>query len=401
MSTVESSLFLGLDVGTTLVKAIVVDAGGALRASAEAPVPLHLVGSDGVEQDIGEIRAAAAAAISDAVRGCGTDADRIAAIGISSQGGALQLVAPDGTPKGPVIGWQDGRGQPWGERVCAGHPSRWFTHRIGASSGRGCIGQIARLAAEGTLDSVTRIGWVGDRIVGWLCGRPAHDATSLSISYFCDPATGRESSDVLALLGLTKERLPDLLGACERAGNLLPDVARGLGLPPGIPVGPAVHDQYAAAVGCGATSAGDVMFGAGTAWVLLAMDDRLPRSPSGWSLIGRHPVPGLFGLMVSLGNGGSAFAWARDLLGLKGSGEADLDARMAAVAPGSEGLRFRPLLLPMNVGRRGRDVAGRLDGIRLGHGAPAVMRSVLEGLACELSRGLDRMRKAGVRPAGS
>jgi xylulokinase len=397
MSGSGSVLFLGLDVGTTLVKAVVVDAAGALRASGAAPVPLHLVGPDGVQQDLGEIRAASAAAIADAARGCGADAARIAAVGVSSQGGALQLVAPDGSPKGPVVGWQDGRGRAFGPRAVHGRSARWLARRIGASSGHGCIGQLARLAAEGSLDPSTRIGWVGDRIVGWLCGRPAHDATSLSISYFCDPATGRENPDVMALLGLAKERFPDLLDARERAGGLLPEVARGLGLPAGIPVGPAVHDQYAAAVGCGATSAGDVMFGAGTAWVLLAMDDHIPRPLSGWSLIGRHPVPGLFGLMVSLGNGGSAFAWARDLLGLRGTGEADLDARMAAVAPGSEGLRFRPLLLPVGGGRRNRDVAGRLDGIRLGHGAPAVMRSVLEGLACELTRGLGMMKQAGVR----
>ncbi len=192
----------------------------------------------------------------------------------------------------------------------------------------------------------------------WLCGRAAHDATSLSIAYFCDPATGRENPEVLALLGLSKERLPDLLEARERAGGLLSDVARELGIPSGIPVGPAVHDQYAAALGCGATSAGDVMFGAGTAWVLLAMDDRMPRPLSGWSLIGRHPVPGLHGLMVSLGNGGSAFAWARDLLGLKGAGEADLDAR---IARGRAGQR-RPALPPAAPARRRRRPAARRGG---------------------------------------
>ena len=339
-------LFLGLDVGTTNVKAVVLDAAGGMRSSGSAAVPLHLVGADGVEQDMGEIRGAVATALAEAVSGCGADAARIAAIGVSAQGGAIQLVGANGEPKGPVIGWQDARGIVYGQQVLNRRSPRWFQRRIGGQSVTGCPGHIVRLSSEGALDAETRIGFVGDRIVGWLCGRPAHEATSLSICFFCNPTTGREDPDVLALVGLTAGRLPDLIDVRERAGGLLPDVAGALGLPAGIPVGPAVHDQYAAAIGCGATSAGDMMFGAGTAWVLLAVSERMPRPVEPWSLIGRHPVPGHYGLMVSLGNGGSSFAWARDTLGLEEAGEAALDRLIASAPPGSGGLRFRPLLAP-------------------------------------------------------
>lgn len=390
-------LYLGLDVGTTNVKAVVLDASGAMRASGSAPVPVHLVAMDGVEQDIGEIRAAVASALSEAVRGCGSDAARVAAIGVSAQGGAIQLVGSDGSPKGPVIGWQDGRSRPWGRRVAARRSARWFQRHVGSSSISGCPGQIERLRDEGSLTADTRLGWVGDRIVGWLCGRPAHDATSLSICFLCNPSTGREDPDVLELIGIAPDRLPDLVDAREPAGNLLPDVARSLGLSAGIPVGPAVHDQYAAAVGCGATSAGDVMFGAGTAWVLLAVSSRMPRPVEPWSLIGRHPVPGHYGLMVSLGNGGSSFAWARDTLGLAEAGEAELDRLIASVPPGSDGLRFRPLLSPVTGVALPPGTAGRLDGIRLHHTAAHVLRSVVEGLACELGWALSAMRASGVR----
>jgi xylulokinase len=390
-------LFLGLDVGTTNVKAVVLDASGALRAAGSAAVPVHLVGMEGVEQDLGEIQAAVVSALAEAVQGCGPEAARIAAIGISAQGGAMQLIAPDGRPKGPVIGWQDARGIVHGKQALGRRSPRWFQRRVGGQSVTGCPGQVARLTAEGAIDGQTRIGFVGDRIVGWLCGRPAHEATSLSICFFCNPLTGREDPDVLALVGLSAGRLPDLISARERAGGLLPDVARALGLPAGIPVGPAVHDQYAAAIGCGAVAAGDVMFGAGTAWVLLAVSGRMPRPVEPWSLIGPHPVPGHYGLMVSLGNGGSSFAWVRDTLGLKGAGEAELDRLVASAPPGSDGLRFRPLLAPITSVRLPPGTAGRLDGIQLRHSRAHVMRSVVEGLACELGWSLRDMRQAGVR----
>jgi sugar (pentulose or hexulose) kinase len=389
-------LFLGLDVGTTNVKAVVLDAAGALLSSGSAAVAVHLVGADGVEQDMGEIRGATASALAETVRGCGADAARIAAIGVSAQGGAMQLLARDGSPKGPVIGWQDGRSLPWARRLVARRSTRWFQRRVGAHAISGCPGQIERLRSEGSLGTDTGLGWVGDRIVGWLCGRPAHDATSLSICFLCNPSTGREDPDVLSLLGVTPDRLPDLIDVRERAGGLLPEVAKALGLPPGIPVGPAVHDQYAAAVGCGAVAAGDVMFGAGTAWVLLAMSDRMPRPVEPWSLIGRHPVPGLYGLMVSLGNGGSSFAWARDILGRKAAEEAELDRLISGVPMGSDGLRFRPLLSPVSGVALPPGTAGRLDGIRLHHTAAHVLRSVVEGLACELGWALKDMRSAGV-----
>ena len=390
-------LFLGLDVGTTNVKAVVVDAEGVHRSSGSMSVPVHFVGADGVEQDLGEIQAAVASAIAEAVRGCGADAPRIASIGVSAQGGAMQLVAPDGSPNGPVIGWQDARGRTGGRQVLGRRSPRWFQRRIGSPSVAGCPGQVVRLRAEGAIDAGTRVGFVGDRIVGWLCGRPAHDATSLSICLFCNPATGREDPDVLSLVGLTPDRLPDLLEVHVPAGGLLPGVAGRLGLRAGLPVGPAVHDQYAAAIGCAAVRPGDVMFGAGTAWVLLAMSERMPRPVEPWSLIGRHAVPGLFGLMVSIGNGGSSFAWARDILGLQGATDAELDALIASAPPGSSGVRFRPLLAPLSSARLPPGSAGRLDGIRLHHSRAHVLRSVVEGLACELGWALKDMRAAGVR----
>lgn len=393
----SGSLYLGLDVGTTNAKALVLDATGRVRSSASAPVPIHHRGRDAVEQDLGEIVAGVREALGKAVSACGRDAGRIAAIGVSSQGAALQLLDRAGNPQGPVISWQDGRGGPWDARHMVRHSRRWFERRIGIPGSRGCLGQIARLRAEGAIGAETKIGWVGDRIVGWLCGRPAHDATSLSIASLCNPLTGRADPDVLALVGLEPSLLPDLLSAREPAGGLLPEPARALGLPSGIPVGPAVHDQYAAAFGCGATAPGEAMLGVGTAWVLLAASPRMPRSVAGSSLVCRHLVDGQFGLMLSLVNGGSSLAWALRTLGLEGIDERALDARLASVAIGSDGLRFRPLLAPAGGAGLPPGMAGRLDGIRLGHTASHVLRAVVEGLAGELGRFLALLRGAGLR----
>ncbi len=138
------------------------------------------------------------------------------------------------------------------------------------------------------------------------------------------------------------------------------------------------------------------MMGAGTAWVLLAVTGRLAAPIAGVALVGRHPVPGLFGQMLSMVNGGSCISWAVRTLGLGAPGIAELDALMARVPPGSEGLRFRPLLSDIGGGGLLPGTTGSLDGLRLGHTAAHIVRSLVEGLACELDRYLRMLAAGGV-----
>ena len=113
----------------------------------------------------------------------------------------------------------------------------------------------------------------------------------------------------------------------------------------------AVHDQYAAAIGAGVVSAGDINCGTGTAWVLLANTDRLAPPISDKAFVCCHPIANLYGQMLSLGNGGSAIEWVMRLLGHERSSLAHVDRLAEASPPGSAGLRFWPLLMPTISGR--------------------------------------------------
>ena len=91
-------LLVGLDLGTTNVKAVVADPGGRVLAESSALVQLRHVGEGGVEQDIEEIFQAALAVLRAAAGG--VDASRIAALGVSSQGGAMQILDAEGRSAG-------------------------------------------------------------------------------------------------------------------------------------------------------------------------------------------------------------------------------------------------------------------------------------------------------------
>ncbi|HRU06338.1 MAG TPA: FGGY-family carbohydrate kinase [Candidatus Brocadiia bacterium] len=388
-------MFIGLDLGTTNVKALAVGEDGRVAARASAAVRLIHTPDGGVEQDIEEIWAAALEALEGlAARVRLAD---IEAIGVSSQGGALQMLDKEDRPLGRVVSWLDPRGRRLGQAMTERMGSEWFARRVGHGAAAVAAAQLLRLREEqpGWVAAPNRAGFVGDVIVGRLCGRRAHDATSLSLAILYNPWLNRADPEWLDMLGMEEARLPDLLPATTAAGGLRPGVAARLGARAGTPVSPAIHDQYASALGAGAVEAGSVMFGAGTAWVTLAVTDRLaaPVIPQGFSC--SHVAPGLFGQMLSLGNGGSAFDWARRLMGLKDARPETLDEMMGRVPAGSEGLRFWPFVAAAPAGVA-PGATGRLAGLQLRHGPGHVLRAVAEGLAFELARYLRFYTSAGI-----
>jgi len=389
-------MLLGLDLGTTNVKAIVTDRDGQPIAQGSAPVTLIHVGADGVEQDIEEIWRATLAAIAQAGEDC--DLAAVEAVGISAQGGAMQLLDGDANPVGLTISWLDGRGRPHDRAITDELGVDWFADHTGHGASGISVGEILRLRQDQPerLAPPNRIGYVGDVIASRLCGRGAHDATSLSIAVLYNPALRTMDPDLLARLGIAPEQLPALLSPREAAGQLLDGVAEATGLRAGIPVSAAIHDQYAAALGGGAVGQGDVSFGAGTAWVFLAAVERLtgPVIPAAFACT--HVAEGLFGQMLSLGNGGSSLTWALSLVGMADAAGDVIDATMSNVAAGSDGLRFWPFLTASSAAGVEPGTHGRLDGLGLSHTAAHVVRAVVEGLVFELTRYLRFLTNAGL-----
>jgi xylulokinase len=396
-STVKSEpLLVGLDLGTTNVKAVVTTYGGQLLAESSVPVRLFHLDAGGVEQDLAEITDAAFEAIRRAASQ--VEAARIEAIGVSSQGGAMQCFDGNGTPVGRVISWLDGRGAPYDAALTAELGRAWFVEHIARGRSGLAIGQLLRLRSEGpvSLHEPLRIGFVGDSVVARLSGRRAHDGTSHALTLLYNPSRRTSDPELLARLGIGEHQLPALLSPRQPAGGLLDDVARQTGLTAGIPVAAAIHDQYAAALGGGAVHGGDVMLGAGTAWVLLPVSDHLPPPVIDEAFVCHHVVPGLFGQILSLVNGGSTVAWTQQLLGMEHLSTKDFDRMLASVSPGCDGLLFCPLLAPGGGAGLPPATRGRLTGLQLAHGPAHVLRAVVEGLACELARYLEFLVDAGV-----
>jgi sugar (pentulose or hexulose) kinase len=388
-------LYLGLDLGTSNVKAVVVDRSGRLLAQSAAPVERVALPGGAVEQNIEQIWSATCRSIRTAV--ATIDARQIAAVGVSSQGGALQLLDAGEQPLGPVISWLDGRGEPYDAELTRRWGDAFLVEHLGRAPCAMTPGQWLRLRRESPerVAQAAGLGFVGDVIVGRLAGRRAHDATSLSIAMLFNPALKLADPTVLAELELPAERLPTLLPATATAGTLRPAAAAATGLPGGIPVGPAIHDQYAALLGAGAVRPGDVSLGTGSAWVLVVNTRHLERPVARGAFVCTHPISGMFGQLISMVNGGSALAWAMRLLGRSEFSIGDVDAAVAEITPGADGLCFWPLLAS-GAASADRVRGGRLTGIGFGHTAHHLVRAVLEGLACELARYVNVCQRGGL-----
>lgn len=392
-------MYLGFDLGTTNVKGVVVDRQRRVIKRASSPVDRFVTPDGGVEQDIEQIWNATCGVIRQLAGSLNVEA--IESVGVSSQGGALQLLDANERPLGRVISWLDGRGRPFDRKITQELGGDFLADHVGCAASMMTIGQLLRLQVESpeTFAAARHVGFVGDVIVGRLCGRRAHDATSLSIGLLYNPRIGRADPEILARLRLSEAKLPALLPATVPAGGLSAEASRRTGLREGIPVSPAIHDQYAVSLGAGAVHEGDVTFSPGTAWVLLANASRLMPPIAKNTFVCAHPISGLYGQMISLVNGGSAIQWVLNMV-TRGNASADLvDRALQNSPPGADGLCFWPLLATRTEGDDARDAdhaGGRIEGITLAHGPNHLLRAVVEGLSCELARHLKLLDAGGL-----
>ena len=136
-------MFLGLDLGTSNVKVLIVAPDGSVAAEGSAPLARSTTPGGGVEQDIDQIWDATCQAVAQAVRQ--TDGRPVQALGVSSQGGALQLLDAHQQPLGRVISWLDPRGAPFDRQLEEQLGEAYLVAHTGCNLSAMTLGQLLRL----------------------------------------------------------------------------------------------------------------------------------------------------------------------------------------------------------------------------------------------------------------
>jgi xylulokinase len=398
MSEAGGGNTLGLDLGTSELKALVMGADGAVLATAHAPLAWVQPHPGWAEQDAMDWWRATVAACAQLKWSAPEAVAEVRAIGLSGQmHGATLLDANDQVLR-PCMLWNDTRSAAQCEALTRACPS---LHRIAGN-----------LAMPGF--TAPKLAWVReherelfDRLAcvllpkDWLrlqlTGRKVSEMSDAAGTLWLDVA-GRDWSDVLLdATGLTRAHMPALVEGHQVSGHLGAQAARELGLPPGIPVVGGAGDNAASAIGIGAVRPGDSFVSLGTSGVLFSVTDRHRANVGEAVHAFCHALPGVWHQMAVMLSAASALSWITRATGHANEGE--LLAKVATL--GAAERDNAPLFLPYLSGERtphnDASSSGVFIGQRHAHEAPHLAWSVIEGVSFGLRDGLDAMRRAGSR----
>ena len=411
----HAPLFLGLDVGTSSLKALITTADGSAVAHASAEYPLATPHPGWSEQDPDQWVAAAHAATREAlVRASATghpDAGRrIAAIGFSGQMHGATFVDRANRPLRPCILWNDARSADECEELDRSIGARIILERTGNRMLAGFTAPKVRWLQKHEPSLWARTDCVllpKDYVRLCLGGARATDAADASGTLYFDVARRAWSADMLRDLGIATTQVPACHESPDIVDRLSASAAAAMGLTAGIPMVAGAGDQAANAVGSGIVEPGAVAASLGTSGVIFAASDSFRASPDGALHAFCHALPGRWHVMSVMLSAAGSLRWFRDTLARDAAGRAAaeglpeyelLDRDAASVAPGCEGLRFLPTLAGERCPFPDPHARGAFLGISLAHGQAHFTRAVMEGVAASMGLCMALIRGAGIDP---
>jgi gluconokinase len=391
------SVVIGLDAGTTGVKAAAFGIGTAERRVAIREYPLLQPRPGWQVQDPEAILAAATSALAECVAAVGSD--RVEGIALSTAMHGLIALDGDRRPLTPLVTWADSRARgearalrQAGEAAelhrLTGAPVhsmtpltklRWFAHHEPATW------EAARW-------------WVGlkDLLLAHLTGELVTELSSASATGLLDMATRAWSPLALAAAGVDADRLPPIVPTTAVL-ELAAGPAQAIGLPAGTPVVTGGADGPLGNLGTGAIAPGVAGLSLGTSGAI-RMAVAEPRVDDARTLFCYALTDEMWIVGGAVSNGGIVVRWAGEALAPDAGGDAAVLELAAAVPAGSDGLVMLPYLLAERAPLWDPDVPGAYLGLRRDHTRGHLVRAAVEGVCLQLRLVLDQLdRLAPVR----
>ena len=384
-------MYLGLDLGTSGLKGVVVAPDQTILAETTAPLSVARPYSGWSEQDPADWIAACDAVLT--ALDANVDLKGIEAIGLSGQmHGATLLDASDKVLR-PSILWNDTRSAKVAAELDADPRFRAITGNIvfpGFTAPK--LVWCARHEPE-LFGKVAKVLLPKDYLRLWLTGEHVAEMSDAAGTSWLDTGARKWSDDLLAATGVTQSQMPRLVEGSEVSGGLRGDLASRYGLRAGIPVAGGGGDNAASAVGVGVVKAGQAFVSLGTSGVLFAASDAY--QPDAASAVHSfcHALPDTWHQMGVILSATDALNWFAANLG---EDAAAMTGSLGALrAPG------RALLLPYLGGERTphNDAAIRASFLHLDHAADrvAMVRAVLEGVTHAVRDSYDALTGTGTR----
>jgi xylulokinase len=392
---------IGLDLGSSALKAVLASVETGVVAVAERGYPMHRAHPGWAENDPEDWVTAAAAAVPLLLRRGEVDAESVAAVCIVGQRDIVALIDGAGSVLGPCIHWSDRRDPDGVQRLFDRIGRERLLDVSGTPATPGLVLPNLVWTAAHRPELFTRaIAALSpkDYVTYRLTGEIATDFTTPTRSLLNDWRSGGWSEELCAAAEIPRAILPDVRYAPWETRAVLDDRAAIIGLRAGTVLAGGGGDDPSAVLGCGVTEPGELSIGSSssTSWRVVATHPTVSTdSPLG---VLPHVVPERYlHEMVAMGTG-TSLRWFRDAIAPAGSSQrsyADLLAEAAEVAPGAEGLLFYPYIEGGTVPYADDHVRAAFLGIEPHHTQAHLARAITEGIAYQYPALLEVIARAG------
>ena len=387
-------MLIGVDLGTSMIKAAAFSPEGESLAVASRRPTLRHLSHDRIEQDFEEVVAAVGTVVAEVRAAAGREPT---AVGITGQSDGLWLLDADGHPVRPAVSWLDGRGNPYLQRWMDDGTYEAVFRRNGNAMFAGSHAPLMAALADGdpaALDRAATASYLKDGILQRLTGVRVTEASDASLP-FLDTRTRQYDPEILRLLGLERHArlLAPVAPSPARAHPLNAAGAALTGLPVGLPVHAGPFDLPACAIGAGVDRLGDGLITLGTTLACQVLRDAVDTTgePMGMTLC--MPEEGRWLRAVPAMVGTASLDWVLALVGAK---PPELEALLAESRPGARGVTALPYFAATGERAPFCDVSarGQLVGLTMGTGRADLVMAVCESVAyaarhCIEAAGLD------------
>jgi xylulokinase len=386
-------MLLGIDLGTSSVKVLLLDVDGVVFGEASASYPVRAPRPGWSETDPEAWWAAVVEAVRRAVRSRGGE---IRAIGLSGQMHGVVLTGTHGQALRPAVLWADTRADaelqqyralPVAQRRALANPITV-----------GMAGPSLLWLRDNEAEIYRSARWAlqpKDWLRFRLTEDVATDPSDASATLLYDVQHDGWAHDAIETLGVRQDFLPPILASMQVAGSLCTSAAAALGLPEGTPVAVGASDTAAAALGSALIREGDAQLTVGSGAQLISITTSPKAAPEFGLHLYRATQPHTFYTMAAMQNAGLALEWVLAVLGLTWDQAYEL---AATVEPGCDGLTFLPYLVGERTPHLNPHARGLWFGLQRHHTRASLTRAALEGVAFAVRDGLQALKKAGVHP---
>jgi xylulokinase len=386
---------LGIDLGTSSIKAVLLDSDGDIRATASADYPLLKPKPGWVEQNPADWWDALCQASQNVIRKSGISNTEIRGVAISGQINGAVFVDLRGEFLRNAIIWLDHRSQTecdWAnERAGDLLHSRTLQH---LNPVNGLAKVLWVHAHEPDLYAQTdSVLMPKDWLTFRLTGAQAAEITDASTGGAFDLHDLRWSTEILQRLDVNPDLFPPLVDSSEIVGTVNAEAAAATGLAPGTLVCGGGGDMPCMVLGSGVISPGILSVGIGTAGHAVIFAEQLSDAAVNqlWPMC--HPISGKYAWLGCTLTGGASLTWFRDSFGATYD---ELTAEAENAPAGSEGLFFMPWLEGTATPYPDANARGGFLGLSLRHTRGHLVRALMEGVVFDLRHSLECFKSLGL-----